>query len=206
MSGKITLSKENVMNQAIVCLSPAGVYPAEVTRKFNDLDMYIRIIVADDPEKGIISFVVRDSSFADALGGMAALFNAAIRNTGGSVKLMPMADILGPVIGDLSEASEIPLYVLTNKKACYGAAGAAVRRDLLREACRKHGAASCFVIPSSVHEVIVLPCVGDYEDRENYLAIADIIREVNANAVPGEERLGDHAYIYDCEADSFSNK
>lgn len=206
MSGKITLSKENVMNRAVVCLSPAGVYPEEVTRKFNDLDMYVRVIVDNGPE-WIGSFPIGNTAISDAFGGIDALFNAAMRNTGAGGRLVQMGDILGAFARDAEaiDGENPPIYVLTSDgMPFFGASVAAVRRDLLREACGKHGAARCFVIPSSVHEMLVLPCAGMYGDMSKYSELTGMIQQINTAVVDEKDRLGNHAYIYDAEADSFS--
>lgn len=49
------------------------------------------------------------------------------------------------------------------------------------------------VIPSSIHEVIILP-MDDNVDKDE---LEGIIREVNTGQVAPEERLSYHAYQYD---------
>lgn len=48
------------------------------------------------------------------------------------------------------------------------------------------------VIPSSVHETIVLPP----RDEEEYRQLAEMVREVNDTQVDIEERLSYHVYMY----------
>lgn len=203
---EVRMNKDMVFDNAVLCLSPAGTYPEEVTRKFNDLDMYVRVIVDNGPE-GIGSFPIGNTAVSDAFGGIDALFDAAIRNTCAGGRLVQLGDILGAFAhtAEANDGENPPIYVLTSDiMPFFGASVAAVRRDLLREACGKHGAARCFVIPSSVHEMLVIPCAGIYDDMSKYGELAGMIREINAAVVDEKDRLGNHAYIYDAEADSFS--
>ena len=48
------------------------------------------------------------------------------------------------------------------------------------------------VLPSSVHEAIVLPP----KEEAEYGRLADMVREVNDTQVDVEERLSDHVYVY----------
>ncbi len=80
-------------------------------------------------------------------------------------------------------------YFLTNS---YGAWGAAVMADgeLMKELL---GDRNYFIIPSSIHEVLLIPDNG-LLDRK---AVDEMIREVNRSSVAEEEWLGEHCYYYD---------
>ena len=71
----------------------------------------------------------------------------------------------------LEKEPERKMYILTNKQHFYGAAA---------------------ILPSSVHEVILLADTG-VEDREH---LYDMVREVNAQNVPEEELLSDNVYYF----------
>ena len=51
-----------------------------------------------------------------------------------------------------------------------------------------------FVLPSSIHEVIIVP----ESASPGYSDLNEMIREINQTQVAEEEVLGDHAYYYDC--------
>ena len=85
------------------------------------------------------------------------------------------------------------LMVLTNDQALYGA-GALFYPGQLDTIASQIGS-DYFVIPSSIHEVLILPDDGTI-DRH---AIESMIQEVNMTAVAPEERLSDHAYHYDAK-------
>lgn len=49
------------------------------------------------------------------------------------------------------------------------------------------------VLPSSLHESIILPVDG----RISYQELADIVTDINRNVVSIVERLSDHVYLYE---------
>ena len=85
------------------------------------------------------------------------------------------------------------LMVLTNDQALYGA-GALFYPGQMDTIASQIGS-DYFVIPSSIHEVLILPDDGTI-DRH---AIESMIQEVNMTAVAPEEKLSDHAYHYDAK-------
>ena len=79
------------------------------------------------------------------------------------------------------------LYVFRNKSSLYGAAGI-LNKQLLKE---KVGKVGCYIIPSSLHELLFLPDSGELDKDE----INAMIREVN-KTVDEQERLSEHCYFY----------
>ncbi len=82
------------------------------------------------------------------------------------------------------------LYVITNKERWYGAS-VITYPDLLEEIGVSLGR-DYIILPSSVHEVILVPC----NEGVQYNNLSDMVRAVNENAVEAEEVLSDHAYKY----------
>lgn len=133
----------------------------------------------------------------------AELFNLARRNTR---KVFPwvckgLGEVLreiedsghGADIGDLVDAPcmEIPMKVLTNNRKIHGAA--CILYPGVLDGVAQNMGSDFFIIPSSVHEVILLPDIGygDYEE------LREMIREVNRTQVAPEEVLSDTLYRYD---------
>lgn len=50
-----------------------------------------------------------------------------------------------------------------------------------------------FILPSSIHETIVVPDNGEFD----YRVLQDMVQTINASEVSPEERLSDHVYHYD---------
>ena len=83
------------------------------------------------------------------------------------------------------------MFVLTNTTAVNGAA--VMFYPEVMEQLGEHAGVDLFVIPSSTHEVILVPDDGamNREDLEK------MIKEINANEVDPKDRLSDSLYHYD---------
>ena len=88
---------------------------------------------------------------------------------------------------------EIPMYVMTNEKRCLGACGI-LYDHILQEAARLLEG-SFYVLPSSVHECILVPEKAAPEAAE----LLSMVREINLTQVPLEEVLSDQVYHYDAK-------
>lgn len=87
----------------------------------------------------------------------------------------------------------VPMYVLSNKRRIEGAA-CILYPDLIRDFADAIGS-SFYIIPSSVHEVILLPAGQEEEITE----IKSMIQEINDTQVSVEEILSYSLYFYDRE-------
>jgi uncharacterized protein YqgV (UPF0045/DUF77 family) len=59
------------------------------------------------------------------------------------------------------------------------------------------------LIPSSIHEWIILPMLTMFEkDTRNFVSM---VKEMNETVVEESERLTDNAYIYDFEEDTITS-
>lgn len=90
-------------------------------------------------------------------------------------------------------ADSVPMYVLSNRNRVEGAA-CMLYPGLIRGFAEKAGN-SLYIIPSSVHELLLLPA----EDCGEAAGIRDMIREVNDTQVSDEEILSYSLYYYDRE-------
>ena len=83
------------------------------------------------------------------------------------------------------------MFVLTNTTAVNGAA--VMFYPEVMEQLGAHAGGDMFVIPSSVHEVILVPDDGVM----NRMDLEKMIRDINANEVDPKDRLSDSLYHYD---------
>ena len=86
---------------------------------------------------------------------------------------------------------KIRSYVLTNPKKVFGAVEL-LDGSTLKKIGDKLGS-DYMVLPSSLHESIILPVDG----RISYQELADIVTDINRNVVSIVERLSDHVYLYE---------
>ena len=86
--------------------------------------------------------------------------------------------------------------VLTSQDGLFGASCILYPEAVKELAAAKGG--NFFLLPSSIHEWLVIPDVGIYDGLE------DIVRFVNQNEVGEEEVLSDHVYYYDVQKQELS--
>ena len=117
------------------------------------------------------------------------------------VKFASMAEVMQQMMGiepdmaaDMMPPMEGPqLMVLTNMQGMHGA-GALFYPDQLETIAQQMGT-DFFVLPSSVHEVLILPDDGS-QDLDS---LQFMVREINESTVAPEDRLSDFVYHYDTQ-------
>lgn len=90
-------------------------------------------------------------------------------------------------------ADNVPMYVLSNKNRV-GGASCILYDGLLADFATAIGG-SFYVIPSSIHEVLLLPA----DSRDEQDEIKAMIKEINDTQVRTEEILSDSLYFFDKE-------
>lgn len=106
-----------------------------------------------------------------------------------------MREIIEQMMGDSKEVESLmeggfPMYVMTNSMKMNGAATMAYP-NVLQNFANAIGK-NVYIIPSSVHEVILVPETGTEGGCLN-----DMVKEVNETQVDPKEVLADHVYYYD---------
>lgn len=92
---------------------------------------------------------------------------------------------------------EVPMYVLSNKSRINGAS-CILYKDILKDFAMVVDK-DLYVLPSSIHEVILLPSDGTQESEQ----LKEMVREINQSQVEEEEVLSDSVYYYRRSDDSF---
>ncbi len=121
------------------------------------------------------------------------LYSDAKRNTPvlNKYEIKSMGDVISEIM-PLQDTvrSEMPLYVLSNKSRIQGAA-CMLYPDLLKKFSAVIDS-SMYIIPSSIHEVLLLP--ADKNDEAE--SIKQMVKEVNDTQVEAEEVLSYSVYFY----------
>ena len=107
-----------------------------------------------------------------------------------------MYEMSGGLFGGPDEPLS-PMYVATNDIRMRGA-GVIAYPDFMEQATEKLGG-SFFILPSSVHEVILVPDSMEMRASE----LKEMVTQINATEVSPEERLTDNVYHYDAEEKMF---
>lgn len=84
----------------------------------------------------------------------------------------------------------MPIYIATNAQRLHGAA--AMLYDGLLSGFAKRVGGDFYILPSSIHEVILLPASGDTDAD----SLAAMVREINRTQVAPDEVLSDSVYRY----------
>ena len=125
---------------------------------------------------------------------VSCLYKDAVDNSEVKEKLViqTLPGMIGGMFGCEVEEGGNTLVVTT--ESMVGGAAALFYRNTPRRLAEFFGNRKLLIIPSSIHEVLVMP-YGDLDvDYVN-----SIIRDVNEMQVAPKERLGDHAYLFDLD-------
>ena len=171
-------------------------------RDFLDLAVvyYISIEVCD----GTASLLIHNGLVESWNVDEEELYNIAIKNM---PKLLPvgvkslfqvvsgMVDDTDVDIDEAIQGISESMYVVTNEMKTFGAAVLLYPGFLKQMA--DHVQSSFYIIPSSIHEVIVVLDTDELTDAEGLL---EMVKHVN-ESVATEELLADNVYYYDRESD-----
>lgn len=91
-------------------------------------------------------------------------------------------------------------YILTNMEMKYGAA--MITQPEVLNKLEQLFPEGFYVLPSSVHEVLIVPDNGEMEPK----MLGEMVREVNKNEVERQEVLSDRVYSYDKEKHQIRQK
>lgn len=131
------------------------------------------------------------------------LYAQALQNMEGDVLVMSLGEILKKTFPDVEWEEDVQrmyreMFVLTSKTMLYGAAMLLFAKEL-DSICEKLQSQQLVVIPSSVHEVILLSYIGG--DPKGF---TEKIGEVNSGHLELTEILSGHPYVYDSRTKELS--
>ena len=170
--------------------------------QFGDLAIIFQIIVSHT-EFGNMTITIRNDLMNNWKISLGKLIEAAYENTN---KLMPMeitnirnmiremlSNVNGSDIEDLLPPVDIniTMHVVTSEKRTNGAYYITDRNALI-DISKHIGCNRFYILPSSIHEFIVLP--ASHVDPD---ALLTMVKEVNATQVSPEEILADNVYMFD---------
>lgn len=166
---------------------------------FHDLSIVFQISVSEEPF-GDATILIHNKHLAIWNVSLDTLYEDARNNTP-ILNRYEIEDI-EDVIRELMPTAEtvhtpVPLLVLSNKDKFHGAA-CILYPDLLRQVSDAIDS-SMYIIPSSVHETLLLPAKKAEEAEYKY--IKNIISEVNNTRINEEEILSYSVYFYDRNTD-----
>lgn len=122
-----------------------------------------------------------------------------------SYDLRDMTEILKELFSDECTPSDAihfkescPMYVLTNRYKLNGS-GCILYQNLLRDFANRIKS-DLFILPSSIHEVLIIPVKNQTTPQE----LTDMVKDVNSSQLSREEILSDHVYYYSREKEQIT--
>lgn len=130
------------------------------------------------------------------------LYKTAKENMRNDFQTIAMKDIATAVMDEASaeeclEEMMFDMYVLNTHARIYGAVGM-LNKELLNAFMQKHQTEKLIILPSSIHEVLLIPVNEKMtEDDVEETEFHRIVREVNETELSEEEFLSNSVYVYD---------
>ncbi len=203
------IMKEKLAMQVVATERNAEMLEKIPHKEIEDMSVVFRFIVGNNHD-GLSSILITNDMlksygidenqlFKDAL-----IYAPDLRPS----EIKGMVDVLAEMMGvDVSElenefitgpgAPEIPMFVASTEDKTNGA-GIIAYPGFMEMASEKLGG-DFFLLPSSIHEVILVPDNGKMDYRE----LEKMVHEVNETQVRPTERLSDNVYHYDSKEKIF---
>lgn len=151
--------------------------------------LYVR---EDSENDGIYTMKVK-KDFLEHVGlDEKEVWESARENTSADTVVRTMAEVISEICGmscDAISADELPIYIVSNKSGIRGAS-AVLDKKVLKDIGKKHETDTLIILPSSIHEVLVVP----YEYGMDMDFMRNMVTEVNATEVFPEDQLISDAY------------
>lgn len=120
-------------------------------------------------------------------------WDKALDNLSADTQITSLGKVLSDMTGipyDGSMESDVKFHVITNSRK-YKGASAIMNRKALRSFTQNYNTNMLFVLPSSIHEMMIAP----YDSSLNLDELSAMVKEINETQVAPKERLTDRAYI-----------
>ena len=166
--------------------------------KYLDLAITFRFLVKLD-DNGVASALISNKDLIRFDITKEELYDIAMENTR---RLFPeqircMDEFIPNLEQVCLEEDRNKLFVLTNEAGVNGATSM-LYENVLRDFAKKMNK-SLFILPSSIHEVIMI-CCDDMEKER----LKSLVKEVNKFVVSEVEYLSDNVYFYDLDSDKIT--
>lgn len=168
-------------------------------RIFLDLAVVYYAVVKDQAQEELGTILINREHMEEWGQEEENLYQTAMMNmrAEGEADFATIQTVVKRIMPDITfpaDCSGVPrdtrMYILTNCHRRFGAAEI-LDKKTLRMIADQIGD-GFIVLPSSLHETIVLPP----KEETEYMRLADMVREVNDTQVDVEERLSYHVYVY----------
>lgn len=156
------------------------------------VDMYLYIKLGEDENGNNARCIVTENMISTMGMEESMLWGCAEDNTSDDTEIQDMAELMRSmgIDPEMLGNDDVNQIVVTNKQKTYGAAGL-LDRVKITELAARNNAEKFIVLPSSIHEVILVKLNGD----EYLKGFSEMVREVNEQQVAENEWLANCAYV-----------
>lgn len=172
-----------------------------VYEKYLDLLVCYRIVVTRDEDTGETGTVLVTNEFIErAKMTKEYIHNVAAENSKkDNWSIVTMRDKLSGILED-DDINAEPIMYIIGEKAIFG--GACIyTKSGIKELAKKLNK-NILILPSSIYELILLPCDDDI--CKNEIGIKKMVNEINNEYVADDEFLSDNIYLYSLENDDIT--
>ena len=167
---------------------------SELVKRPTDLDGIEQyLILQGEQEDAHYSIKVIPALFSNIGISESTAWKRAMENLCADTQITSLEKILSDITGmpfDNTSDHNGKFHVITNSRKCKGA-GCIMNRKALRTFAQTYGTNTLFVLPSSIHEMMIAP----YDSSLDLDELSVMVKEINETQVAPEERLTDRAYI-----------
>lgn len=158
---------------------------------FMGIEMYL-YLCGDRKAKETFTVKVTEALLQYAGVTEAEAWDAALQHTCEDTEIESMWEVMERITGASlwEQEDQLHMYIISNKSHMHGAS-AILNRKKLESLARVYGVDQLIVLPSSIHEMLVMP----YNEEMDMRYMNQLVKEVNAEEVIPEERLTDQAYL-----------
>ena len=198
----IVFDKDYILSHAICCMCNTkrnmNTLDAMPHREYLDLSIYYKIIYDIDDTDMTGATNVSNDMIAKFDISEEELYEAASKNTAENYPYVTsLLSPFGPRMMDdfvLMMDPMFPMIAITNKAMQY-AATFMTNEAMLKKVYDKIG--NYYILPSSVHEVIIVKAESDAIDANGSDGLKNMVREVNSTMLVPSDYLSDNIYFFD---------
>ena len=186
MTKKVNIAWESQKENLFVGVAKIGTLPdkyCKIEAVNVDVDVYMWLLL----DEGIAKVTPEFFRFWDVTEDQA--FDVAMENTRKTIIKRSMRQLMREM-GGVEMPDDAPDQTVVMNGAGYLGGAAILFDEVFTEIAKQTGADRLAVLPSSIHELIVMPWDGTIEE------LNEMVNGVNATKVASEEQLADHAYIF----------
>ena len=168
-----------------------GFSGSDLTREILDLEVVAAYRFDFEDGKGSCTLT---KAHAESIGLDAdELIETALKNSFNDCKVWKIGDLLAKLMPNQKfPDGDMPMFVLTSLSGAHGASNL-LNTKTLSEIAESVGN-DLFVLPSSIHEVIAIPAIGNANE------VRTIVQTINASEVEADEVLSDSVYRFNSES------